>query len=326
MMEAKRLKSFVGVLLFGLAIAASASDAKEDAVTLDTPTGKLSGSLLVPAATGKVPVALIIAGSGPTDRDGNSALTSLHTDAYKMLAHALADMGVASLRFDKRGVAASMGAAGREADMTVDIEADDAAAWASKLKADPRFGQLIVIGHSEGSLLGMTAAQRNKAAAFISIAGAGERASDILRKQLAGKLPPALNADNERILSTMEHGDVPDNVPPALATIYRPSVLPYLVSWIRYSPTNNVKELDMPVLIVQGDNDLQAGVEQAQKLKAARPDATMAILPGMNHVLKIVPADMQQNLAAYNNPALPLAPQLITSINEFLRASHVIAK
>jgi uncharacterized protein len=326
MMKVERLKWFMGALLCVVAAAATAGDVKEEAVTLDTPTGKLVGSLLVPASTTKVPVALIIAGSGPTDRDCNSANTNLHTDAYKMLAHALADAGVASLRYDKRGVGGSIGAATREDDMTVNIEADDAAAWASKLKADPRFGPLIVIGHSEGSLLGMVAAQRNKAAAFISIAGAGERASDILRKQLTGKLPPPLVAENERILSTLERGEVPGNVPQALATIYRPSVMPYLISWFRYSPTQNLQSLEMPVLIVQGDNDLQVHVEQANALKAARPDATLAVIPGMNHILKIVPADPQQNLASYANPALPLAPQLVTTIDQFLRTAHVLAK
>jgi uncharacterized protein len=325
-MKVKRLKWFLGMVLFGVAALAAAADAKDEMVTLDTPTGKLAGTLVLPASTGKIPVALIIAGSGPTDRDCNSAQGNLHTDAYKMLAHALADAGVASLRYDKRGVGASIAAAGREEDMTVDIEAGDAAAWASKLKADPRFGPLIVIGHSEGSLLGMVAAQRNKAAAFISIAGAGERASDILRKQLIGKLPPPLVAENERILSTLERGEVPANVPQALATIYRPSVMPYLISWFRYSPTQNIQSLEMPVLIVQGDNDLQVHVEQANPLKAARPDATLTVIPGMNHILKIVPADPQQNMASYANPALPLAPQLVTTIDQFLHTAHVLAK
>jgi pimeloyl-ACP methyl ester carboxylesterase len=327
-MKVEHLKSYFGALLCALAALTAASalaaDAKEEAVTLETPTGKLSGTLLLPASPAKVPVALLIPGSGPTDRDGNSAVTSLHTDYLKKLAQALADAGVASLRFDKRGVAASFSTTLREQDMTVDKEIDDASAWASKLKADPRFDPLIVIGHSEGSLLGMVAAQRNNAAAFISISGAGERASDILRKQLAGKLPPALRVDNERILSAMEHGEVPAGIPPPLATLYRPSVLPYLISWFRYMPTQSIKALEMPVLIIQGDNDLQVGIEQAQALKAARPDATLAIIPGMNHVLKAVPADPQQNLASYANPALPLAPQLAPAITGFLHASHVL--
>lgn len=325
-MKAERVKRLLGFLLFGLVTHAFATDLKEEAVTLDTPAGKLSGTLLVPATQGKMPVALIIAGSGPTDRDANSVLTHLHTDSYKMLAQALADAGVASLRYDKRGVAASIGAIKREEDLTFDILADDASAWAGKLQADPRFGPLVIVGHSEGSLLGMLAAQRTKAAAFVSISGAGDRASDILRKQLTGKLPPALVGENERILSAMEKGDMPANIPPALGTVYRPSVLPYMVSWFRYLPTHSIKALQMPVLIVQGDNDLQVGVDQAQALSAARPDARLAVIPGMNHVLKIVPPDPQQNLASYSNPALPLAPQLVTTINDFLRTSKVIAK
>lgn len=321
-MKVECLKWFAGALLCSFAALAAAA-AKEEPVTLDTPTGKLSGSLLLPASTGKLPVALIIAGSGPTDRDGNSALTNLHTDSYKMLAQVLADAGVASLRYDKRGVAASIGAVKREEDASFDTMADDANAWAALLRADPRFGPLLIIGHSEGSLLGMLAAQRNNAAVFISISGAADRASDILRKQLAGRLPPDLATENERILSALEHGETVPKVPPALMTLYRPSVQPYLISWFHYTPRESIKALQMHVLIIQGDNDLQVGVDQALALKAAKPDATAAIIPGMNHVLKTVPVDRQQNLAAYHDPALPLSPQLVSAITGMLRTWHV---
>lgn len=313
----------VALLLCGLASLAAAADVKEEPVTLDTSAGTVFGTLMLPAAHGKLPVALIISGSGPTDRDGNSAMLPGNNDSLKMVAQALADDGVASLRFDKRGIAASAASLGKESELRFDTYVGDAVAWVNKLKADPRFGQIVIVGHSEGSLIGMLAAQQTKPAAYISLSGAADSAPTVLRKQAASRLPPALASENERILAALEKGQLPGDVPPLLAASYRPSVQPYLISWFRYTPTQIIKTLDMPVLIVQGDTDIQVGVEQAQALKAAKPDARLAIIPGMNHVLKMVPADEQPPFPSYFNPALPLAPQLVTTLKGFLQSAKI---
>jgi pimeloyl-ACP methyl ester carboxylesterase len=322
-MKAAHAKWLLSLLFLGLATNARAAGASDQPVTLETPTGKVEGTLLLPSSGNKVPVALIIAGSGPTDRDGNSALLKGPNNSLKMLAQALAEAGIASVRYDKRGIAASRPAGAAESELRFDTYVDDAAAWISKLKGDARFSSVTVIGHSEGSLIGMVAAQRAKAEAFISIAGAGQSAPAILRRQVAGKLPPELAAANERILTSLEHGQLAGDVPPALAALYRASVQPYLISWFRYLPAERIAALKIPALIVQGDTDIQVSVEDAQALKAAKPDAVLAVIPGMNHVLKLVPADMQQQLASYADPALPLAPQFTKAILDFLRAAHV---
>jgi alpha-beta hydrolase superfamily lysophospholipase len=262
---------------------------------------------------------LIVAGSGPTDRDGNSAMLPGRNDSLKMLADALAQAGIASLRYDKRGIGASKAAMPDEAQLRFDTYVEDAAAWIAKLQADPRFTSVAVIGHSEGALIGMLAAERAGAAAYVSLAGVAESPGAVLRKQLAGKLPPPLAADNERILASLEQGKPVAEVPPALMALYRPSVQPYMLSWMKYVPTARIAALHMPVLIVQGTTDIQVGVEQAQALKAARPDAQLALIPGMNHVLKAVAADAPNPVASYGDPALPLHPQLAPVIVGFLR-------
>jgi pimeloyl-ACP methyl ester carboxylesterase len=314
------------LLFLGVVAYARAGAVREEPVTLATVAGSLAGTLMLPSAGHKLPVALIIAGSGPTDRDGNSALIAGHNDSLKMLALALVDAGVASVRYDKRGIAGSAASRPNESDLRFDTFVDDASAWADKLKADPRFSSLIVVGHSEGSLIGMAVAQRSKADAFVSLAGAAQSAQAILRKQLAGKLPPALAAENERILTALEHGDLAGEVPAALNAFYRASVQPYLISWFRYVPSDRIAALKIPVLIAQGDTDVQVGVDQAQALKAAQPDAVLAIVPGMNHVLKLVAANEQPPFASYGDPALPLAPQLVTAITGFLHTAHLTAK
>lgn len=312
--------AWIGMML-ALTLAGQAmAQVKEEPIRLETPTGTLAGTLALPGAGGKPPVVLVIAGSGPTDRDGNSAMLPGHNDSLKMLATALAEAGFASVRYDKRGIKASLAAMPSESALRFDTYVDDAAAWIAKLKADPRFGPVTVLGHSEGALVGMLAVRQGGAAAYVSVAGIADGIGSILRHQLAGKLPPELAAANERILASLEAGRTVDEVPAQLMVFYRPSVQPYLVSQLRIQPVAEMAKLRIPVLIVQGTTDIQVGVDQAEALELAKPDARLSIIPGMNHVLKIVPADSQRQLASYGDPALPLAPQLAPAIVGFLRS------
>jgi pimeloyl-ACP methyl ester carboxylesterase len=314
-----RFVTLLPMLLLAVAGQVLAAPSLDQPIALETAGGAVAGTLRLPAGAGKVPVVLIIAGSGPTDRDGNSAMIPGRNDSLRMLAEALAQAGFASVRYDKRGIGASKAAALDEAQLRFDTYVEDAAAWIAKLKADPRFSSVAVIGHSEGALIGMLAAERTGASAYVSLAGVAEGPGALLRKQLAGKLPPPLAADNERILGALEQGRQDAEVPPALAVFYRPSIQPYLISWMRYVPSAHIAALRMPVLIVQGTTDIQVGVEQAQALKAARRDAVLAVIPGMNHVLKDVPLDPQHPVASYGDPSLPLHPQLAPAIVDFLR-------
>jgi alpha-beta hydrolase superfamily lysophospholipase len=293
----------------------------EGAVRLETPTGAVHGALLLPARRGPMPVALLVAGSGPTDRDGNNTLLPGQNNSLKLLAEQLAAQGIASVRYDKRGVAASASATLQEADLRFDTYVDDAAAWVRKLRQDPRFSAVAVIGHSEGSLIGMRAAHNAAADAFVSIAGIARTAPQVLRDQLRPQLPAPLWEQSERILRALEAGRTADSVPPALGVLYRPSVQPYLISWFRYDPAREIARLQMPVLIVQGTTDVQVPVAEARALHAASPAAEFAVIEGMNHVLKAVPADPARQQASYSDPTLPVVPELIDRIVLFIRSA-----
>jgi pimeloyl-ACP methyl ester carboxylesterase len=304
---------------------ASQAHAAETPITLDTPTGQLAGTLELPAGADKPRVALLIAGSGPTDRDGNSSMIPGRNDSLKLLAAGLAEAGIATVRYDKRGIGGSHAAGSAESALRFDMFVDDAAVWIARLKADPRFASVAVIGHSEGSLIGMLAARQADAAAFVSIAGIADGASTLMRKQLEGKLPPELEKESERILVSLESGVVVDPVPPALATLFRPSVQPYLISWFKYVPAQRIAELTMPVLVVQGNTDIQVDVVQANRLHGARPGAKLAIIPGMNHVFKHVRAVPELQVASYGDPSLPVSPLLVKSIADFLQQGGATA-
>ena len=286
-------------------------------ITLATGSGELFGSLLLPKSDTPVPVVLIISGSGPTDRDGNNP-DGGRNDSLKRLAWVLAKHNIASVRYDKRGVAASLAATPDERNLTLEAYVSDAEAWGRKLKADPRFGKLILLGHSEGALIASLAAPSVDAAAVISLSGSARPIDQVVRQQLSNHLPPPLMLRSNELLDSLKAGKTDDNVPPPLQAIFRPSVQPYLISLFRQDPAAAFAKLKMPALIIQGSNDIQVGVNDAKMLKAAKPDAELALIEGMNHVMRIVPNDVKRQLASYRDPQLPLAAELGTRILGFI--------
>jgi len=298
------------------------------AVSLAVPGGQLHGTLTAPRALECPPLVVMLAGSGPTDRDGNSALLPGRSDSLKQLAHALAGQGIATLRYDKRGVAASQPAAPDESVLRPATHAADAAAWLRHIHGSRRYASVTVLGHSEGSLIGMLAVREGGADGFISLAGPAQGASVLLRRQWLPKLPPELARATNSMLASLERGKARQPARPELQAVFRPSVQPYMMSWFRYVPAQEFARLPVPSLIVQGTHDVQVGVDQARLLQRARPGTEMALVEGMNHVLKMAPDGMARQLASYTIPTWPLAPALVRAVTGFVRkvpARHACA-
>jgi pimeloyl-ACP methyl ester carboxylesterase len=299
-----------------------------DPIKLETPTATLYGTLALPQARSRIPVVLIIAGSGPTDRDGNSPLLPGANNSLKLLAEARAARGIASVRYDKRDVAETGKAMQlaaekattvlREEDLTFETYIADAVEWGKLLRADPRFSSVTVIGHSEGSLIGMVAAQRMGAHAFISIAGAGRPVQQIILEQVRPQFSPDLLKKTEEILAQFAARKTVASVPSELSALFRPSIQPYMISWLRYDPAKEISKLHIPVLIVQGTTDLQARFGDAKRLADGNRAATLLLIEGMNHVLKMVPNEQDKQVPSYNDPTLRVAPELISAISEFV--------
>ncbi len=290
-------------------------------ISLDTDAGTLFGTLLRPPRGSVHPVVLILAGSGPTDRDGNSPLLTERNDCLKLVAEALKNAGVASVRHDKRGVAASVSAAPDESALRIDTYAQDVAAWINMLRRDTRFSSIGLVGHSEGSLIGMLAMQLVSVDAFVSVAGPAENAATLLRKQLNGKLDADLQNQSEKILASLEAGRQVDNIPSELLALYRESVQPYLISWFKRTPTIELAKLSTPVQIINGTADEQVGIEQAEMLKRAKPDAELVFVPGMNHLLRISRPVRANLKGRQTNAPEPLASSFIEHLSRFLLAS-----
>lgn len=285
---------------------------------IQTPSGDLFGTFTGPRNAGMRPVVLILPGSGPTDRDGNSIL-GIQTNAYKMLAEELAENKIASMRIDKRGVARSKGATKSEKDLRFDTYVEDAVAWINSLKVDHGFSKIYVLGHSEGALIGMLAAQRTKVSGFISLGGPGRPVDVVLREQF-GNMPQELRTKANVIMDSLKAGKQYDEVDPGLMAYFRPSVQPYMISWIKYDPAKEISKLKIPVLILQGTTDIQVSSEDAVLLSKGMPSANLLFLENMNHILKNSEADMAKNLETYKNPELPLNTQLVEVITRFINS------
>jgi uncharacterized protein len=285
----------------------------ETKITLQTKTGDLFGTLSTPEKFKKIPVALLIAGSGPTDRDGNNPV--MKNNSLKMLAAGLSKKGIATLRYDKRGIAESKASAKSEADLRFEDYVSDAKDWIQLLKQDKRFSKVMVIGHSEGSLIGMMAGAH--AAKFISIAGAGQSADKILKVQLSTQ-PKEVQDLCFPIIDSLKNGKTVENVNPMLFSLFRPSVQPYMISWFKCDPQVEIRKLTIPVLIVQGTNDIQVSADDANRLSAANPKAKLVLIDKMNHIFKLVEGDKQANLASYSNPVLPVSDEMVKSISGFI--------
>jgi len=313
------IKRFCFAVL-ALPLMVTAVSAAETDVTLDR-NGTLSGTLLAPDSGPAAPAALIIAGSGPTDRNGNGP--GIEPNVYKMLAEALAAQGITTLRFDKRGVKGSALAMGSEKDLRIQTYADDARAWAEQLRTTAHTGCVWLIGHSEGALLAEMVAQDNPSiCGLVLVSGAGRRAGDLLRDQLdhaSTPIPDALKKTAFDYIAKLEQGQTIDDPSPSLQLLFRSSVQPYMISWLALDPAALLAKLKLPVLILQGDNDIQITVDDAKMLSSARPDARLLVLPGVNHILKIAPTDRKANFDTYRNPVLPLAPGIADAIAGFMK-------
>lgn len=317
--------AFLFAALIGLSVgqceAQKLANATSEPVVLDTGTGTLYGTLLVPASKKAGPVVLIIAGSGPTDRDGNSAILSGPNNSLKMLADGLAQAGIASLRYDKRGIGESRKTLGNQADLRFDLYVRDAEMWVKKMRSDKRFTTVTVAGHSEGSLIGMVAAKNAGADGYISIAGVGKPANLILHDQFKPQLPEAVMKRADEVLDSLAAGKTVESYPPELVSIFHPTIQPYVISWFKYDPTKEIAKLKIPALIVQGTSDAQVTVGDANLLSQSYKAAKLVLIEGMNHVLKYVDKDADLQKRSYTDPSIPIEPKLVAESANFIKKS-----
>ena len=310
-------KSYLFLIIFLLPLITSAQGFKEKEVKRTADGGTLYGTMLN-AKNANGTVVVFISGSGPTDRDGNSIIGGKN-NSLKMLAYELGNKGYSSLRFDKRGIAKS--APGfSEKGLLFDTYVNDAVDWVTWIKENSKnVKKIVFIGHSEGSLIGMLAAKKVNADGYISIAGVGFPADSTLKTQLEKQLPSKLYDESVVCLDSLKQGQLVKNPPASLMMLFRTDVQPYLISWFKYNPAEEIAKLTCPILIIQGLNDLQVSRADAQALKnAAAPSAQVLFLDKVTHVLKEAGPTQDENMATYSNETTPLSSLLVNTTLLFL--------
>ena len=305
--------------------------ATEREVTFDGAGGvRLSGTLVLPdgAAPGaRAPALVLVAGSGPTDRNGNQP-PLLWTGLLKQTADLLARGGFASLRFDKRGLDRGKRPEGRELadfaaweNFVTDVRAAHRA-LRNRPEVDGR--RVALLGHSEGGLLVMRAALDLQEAGesppvVVLVSTPGRPLDEVLREQLAASFrrwgtsserSKSLLKQNDAIIEAIkETGTVPPGVPAMLAPLYPAYIGRFLQSQMKTPPADLAARLKGPVLVLQGEKDLQISSERdAPALAAAlecRPGdqrSKLVILPGASHNLKLVKNEGEH---AFFGPIVP---------------------
>lgn len=310
----KKIVISVLLLLSALNLPAQFTD---EPITLHTKTGELKGTLLIPDAAKKFNVIILHPGSGPTDRNGNNPL-GVKAKSYRLLAEALIKKKIAILLIDKRGVGASANAGKSEQEMLFDDYVNDLADWTELMKKDKRVKKTFLAGHSEGALVAMLAAQKIKVNGYISVSGIADPIDRVIIWQLKQQSPQtSLVADS--MFTRLKEGKKLDSIPPALFMLLRPSIHPYMASWMKYNPCEEIKKLTLPVLILQGNTDIQVAEEEGRKLHVCNPKTSLVIINGMNHVLKEAPADRKKNMATYTDEKLPIKSELVDEMVKFVK-------
>lgn len=312
-MQMNYLKVILIILLFCHTI--QAQNIIKEEVELLNGTIHLSGTLSYPESEKPIPLAIFIHGSGNVDRNGNQAGLNIKPNYIKQLAESLNRNTIAFYRYDKRNANLSNIPLLDETSVFDDL-VEDAALVIEHFSGDSRFKNITVIGHSQGSLTAILAFNENFSK-FISLAGASDTFGELLVSQI-DKQSKELGTITREHLKELKDTDTIQKVNFMLQSIFKPFNHNFIKSYNAYRPTEVIKKIHIPTLLVNGSSDLQITVKDAKKLKQAKPDATLVIIPQMNHVLKTV-TNLEENQSSYLTENFAISQELIEVISGFIK-------
>ncbi len=273
--------------------------------------GVISASLMMPKAD-KVPVVLIIGGSGPIPKNG-------FANEYIMIADLLKEKGIATVSYDKIGVGESLVENLQELDVTIDTFVKDAELLVDKIKKDARFSKVYIVGHSQGSLIAALVAKDKDIDGIISLAGVGRGLGEVLMEQL--KRNPdnteKILAEGQAIIDELAKGKKVKKIPSYYGALFRDGVQNLMISWLKLDPSKEYASLDIPVLVIQGAKDIQVRVKDARIIDSVSKNSTLIILDNMSHVLK--DTDDENDISVYKNKEIPVNVQMVDEIVKFVK-------
>jgi uncharacterized protein len=308
-----RLRTIIHSLaLFGLCGMAAGAFAEENKIRI----GAIDAVLTTPPDVERPPIALLIAGSGSTDHDGNGPQVKPAT--LKKLSDQLVARKIATLRYDKRGAGGWKPEFGKPEDFRFKDYVDDAEALVNYLRSSGKFSRLALVGHSEGGLVAILTARRVPVDRLVLLVTAARKQGDLIKAQLAKTLAPDALEPITKAIDAMMAGQIVD--PPPEGLRIAPSMQPSMASAFTEDPIDPLKKIDQPTLIVGGGRDRQVARLDFIALSTADSTAKTVWLPDMNHVLVDV-SDEADDLKAYNDADRPLDPTLIDTVAAFVLAN-----
>jgi len=287
----------------------------ETEISIPTNSVIINGTLLTPLSSEKNPLVILIPGSGPTDRDGNSAMTK--NNSLKLLAEALANKNIATYRFDKSVLSYAKDEKNKIDAITFETFINEAKSIINYFKNTKSYTKIIIAGHSQGSLVGLIAA-KNNADAFISLEGAGRSLDEVLIEQIELQAP-ILKDETQKILAELKKGNIVEEFNPMLISLFNKQIQPFLISCIKYNPQKEIAKLKIPILIINGSKDIQVKNIDAELLHKAAEKSELFIVKDMNHIFKEINGDLTENMQSYNNPKLPIMTIFSDKISTFVK-------
>ena len=279
--------------------------------------GAIDAVLTTPPDVDKPPVALLIAGSGTTDHDGNGPQVKPAT--LKKLSEQLVARKIATLRYDKRGAGGWKPEFGRPEDFRFVNFVDDAAALVNYLRGSGKFSKVVVIGHSEGGLVGILTTRRVPVDRLVLLVTGARRQGDLVKAQLEKTVPSDVFEPIAKAIDAVMAGQIVDPPPPGFSVA--PSMQPGIASAFTEDPIDPLKKTTEPTLIIGGGRDRQVARVDFAALSAASPVAKTLWLPDMNHVLVDV-TDEADDIKAYSDAERPLDPAMIDAVAAFVLAGE----
>jgi len=281
-------------------------------IEIATEKGTLYGTL-AKADGRKDEVVVLIAGSGPTDRDNNSLILSGKMDGFLQLSHALNQEGYSVFRYDKRVAGKSRDSFGPH-DMVFDDFVEDAILVVEEMQKNG-YEKIHLVGHSQGALVAIRVAQEKSVASVTHLCGPSKHIDETFLRQLE-ILPKDLYEEAVEHFDTVRRGQEIGLVSEELEPYFSDRTAPFLLNWMQYNPVEEAKAVQAPILFLAGGQDTQVLAEDLEDFQAVLENETYQVIPNMNHVLKSVQSD-RENQATYQDPSFPVDPILVETLANF---------
>ena len=271
----------------------------------------VEGTLLAPKPLLASSLVIFIGGSGPVDRNGNQIFAE--NDMLKKIASSLTNKGISTFRYDKR-VVKQINTKNMDEEILFDDFVEDTKSAINFFRQT--YDKIIIAGHSQGSLVGLLALDE-KVAGFISMNGAGQTIDEIIKTQIT-KSAPSLANQTIDVLNKLKKGETTTDYPIALESIFNIKTQAFLISWMKYNPSEIIKKINIPCLIIAGENDLQMDVSESVMFDKSAQNSKLILIKKMNHILFKIDGNKLENLKSYNNKNLKVAEEVIEGILDFI--------